>query len=203
MTSGVSTTTGQADTWRDHARGLAQRLLATGDIRDPRWAAAIGEIPRHLLVPVSYRQDSVGAWTAEEHSVGDLDAATLARVYSTDTLVSAVRGSEAVSSSTKPDLMVRMLQALEIQDGMRVLEIGTGTGYNAALLCHRLRDQDVFSVDVEPELVATARQRLAAIGLRPALAARDGQTGWPDHAPYDRIIAPCAVPAIPWSWAEQ
>ncbi|MGQ0480413.1 MAG: methyltransferase domain-containing protein [Pseudonocardia sp.] len=199
----MSTTTGQADAWRGHARHLAEQLVAIGDIHDPRWAAAIAETPRHLLVPISYRQDPDGAWAADEHNAGDVASAALARVYSTDTLVSAVRGGEAVSSSTKPDLMVRMLEALQIQDGMRVLEIGTGTGYNAALLCHRLRDQQVFSVDVEPELVATARERLAAIGLRPRLAARDGQTGWPEHAPYDRIIATCSLPAIPWSWAEQ
>jgi protein-L-isoaspartate(D-aspartate) O-methyltransferase len=203
MTRGVSTTTGQAEAWREHACRLAEGLVASGDIGDPRWAGAIAEIPRHRLVPVHYRQDPTGAWTAEQHGAGDVDAPALARVYSTDTLVSAVRDGEAVSSSTKPDLMVRMLEALEIGDGMRVLEIGTGTGYNAALLCHRLGEQNVFSVDVEPDLVATARERLAAIGLRPQLAARDGQTGWPGHAPYDRIIATCAVPAIPWAWAEQ
>ncbi len=203
MTRRVSTTTDQADAWRGHARHLAEQLVATGDIHDPRWAAAIAETPRHHLVPISYRQDPAGAWAADEHSSGDDVSAALARVYSTATLVSAVRGGEAVSSSTKPDLMVRMLEALEIQDGMRVLEIGTGTGYNAALLCHRLSDQQVFSVDVEPELVATARERLAAIDLRPRLAARDGQTGCPDHAPYDRIIATCSLPAIPWAWAEQ
>lgn len=109
----------------------------------------------------------------------------------------------AVSSSTKPDLMVRMLETLDVHDGHRVLEIGTGTGYNAALLAHRLGDERVFSVDVGSDLVAAARRRLAAIGRRPQLAARDGIEGWPEHALYDRIIATCSAPRVPWPWAQQ
>jgi protein-L-isoaspartate O-methyltransferase len=112
-------------------------------------------------------------------------------------------GGRAVSSSTKPDLMVRMLETLDVHDGHRVLEIGSGTGYNASLLAHRLGDRNVFSVDVDTDLVAVARRRLADIGCHPQLAARDGITGWPEHAPYDRIIATCSVARIPWAWAQQ
>ncbi len=107
------------------------------------------------------------------------------------------------SSSSAPSLMTRMLEALDIRDGHRVLEIGTGTGYNAALMSHRLGQENVFSVDVDAELVDSARSRLAALGYRPTLAAVDGITGLPEHAPYDRIIATCAVSRVPWSWAEQ
>ncbi|MGH3815480.1 MAG: methyltransferase domain-containing protein [Pseudonocardiaceae bacterium] len=69
------------------------------------------------------------------------------------------------SSSSMPGLMTRMLEALDVCDGHRVLEIGTGTGYNAGLLAHRLGDANVFSVDIEPDLVDLARARLAFIGL--------------------------------------
>ena len=129
-------------------------------------------------------------------------------VYSTSTLVTAVVPNKygslvPVSSSTKPDLMVRMLETLDVHDGQRILEIGTGTGYNAALLAHRLGDDNVFSVDIDPELVTTARQRLARIGRHPHLAVRDGADGWREHAPYDRIISTCAVRRIPWSWHDQ
>ncbi len=96
-----------------------------------------------------------------------------------------------------------MLEMLDIRDGRRVLEIGTGTGYNAALLCHRLGDDRVFSVDIDPELIALARQRLADAGFRPTVVAVDGERGLPEHAPYDRIIATCAVPAVPASWTRQ
>ncbi len=102
-----------------------------------------------------------------------------------------------------PGLMTSMLEALDVHEGHRVLEIGTGTGYNAALLAHRLGDANVFSVDVEPDLVDIARTRLAQLGYQPTLVAADGAAGLPDHAPFDRIIATCAVPAVPWAWVEQ
>ena len=128
-------------------------------------------------------------------------------MYSPETLVTALEAVGdnrlAISSSTKPDLMVRMLEILDVHDWHRVLEIGTGSGYNAALLAHRLGDNQVFSVDVDDDLVALARNRLATAGYRPTLKAVDGVHGLPEHAPFDRIIATCSVPAVPWEWARQ
>lgn len=92
-----------------------------------------------------------------------------------------------------------MLEALDIQEGQRILEIGTDTGYNAALLGHRLGDDNVFSVDIDPELIDTARRRLADIGRHPHLAAGNGAEGWRGHGEgMPRIIglsprAPCGV----------
>lgn len=108
-----------------------------------------------------------------------------------------------LSSTSKPGLMTRMLEALDVHDGHDVLEIGTGTGYNAALLAHRLGDTHVFSVDVDHDLVESARQRLDAIGYRPILVVADGAQGLHEHAPFDRIIATCSVPAIPQAWLDQ
>lgn len=183
--------------WRDRAARLADLLVERGDLTDPAWRVAVAETPRHVLVPVVLQQDPAsGRW--RESDTG-LDLA-----YSTAPLVTVVDGrGEAVSSSSAPGLMVRMLEALRLQDGMRVLEIGTGTGYNAALLAHRLGDGNVFSVDIDGRLVDTARERLAGIGRRPTVAAVDGAQGLPEHAPYDRVIATCSVPAVPWAWAEQ
>ncbi|MGH3930423.1 MAG: methyltransferase domain-containing protein [Pseudonocardiaceae bacterium] len=87
--------------------------------------------------------------------------------------------------------------------GQRALEIGTGTGYQAGLMCHRLGDRNVFSVDIDANLVALAQQRLASIGYRPTLAALDGELGFAEHQPYDHIIATCSVPAVSRSWGEQ
>ncbi|WP_424188459.1 methyltransferase domain-containing protein [Actinokineospora sp. G85] len=84
-----------------------------------------------------------------------------------------------------------------------MLEIGTGTGYNAALLCHRLGADKVVSVDLNPDLVTTARNALAALGHTPVLVVGNGDDGVPDHGPYDRIIATAAVPAIPAAWIDQ
>ncbi|MDQ3404176.1 MAG: methyltransferase domain-containing protein [Actinomycetota bacterium] len=187
--------------WATHARRLADALRDNGDLHSPQWHAAVAAVPRHLLVPRAYRQDNTGGWV-EFDTVGTLD-----QVYSPATLVTALEtvgdNRLPISSSTKPDLMVRMLEILDLHDGHRVLEIGTGTGYNAALLAHRLGDNQVYSVDVGEDLVALARQRLTTAGFRPTLVAVDGVHGLPEHAPFDRIIATCSVPAVPWSWAEQ
>lgn len=183
--------------WRDRAVRLADLLVERGDLADPAWHAAVAEIPRHVLVPVALQQDAVsGRWRETDT---DLDL-----VYSPAPLVTVVDGrGEAASSSSAPGLMVRMLEALRLQDGMRVLEIGTGTGYNAALLAHRLGDGNVFSVDIDGRLVDIARERLAGIGRHPTLVVADGAEGLSEHAPYDRVIATCSVPAVPWAWAEQ
>lgn len=190
-----------APSWSTYARGLADLLRERGDIETPQWHAAVAGVPRHAFVHLVYEQDNTGQWTswaAFSH---------WGRVYSPRTLVTALdsrRGyPEPASSSTNPELMVRMLEMLDIHDGHRVLEIGTGTGYNAALLSQRLGDGLVFSVDIDPDLVAQAGKRLSSAGYRPTLAAVDGQGGFPEHAPYDRIIATCSVPAVPASWAEQ
>ena len=139
---------------------------------------------------------------------GVVTDAGLAGAYRDEALVTALLpdghgGLAAVSSSTQPSLMVGMLDALDLGDHPRVLEIGTGTGYNAALMCHVLGDAAVHSVDVDPVLVDTARARLDSLGHHPLLAVGDGRAGLPSHAPYDRIIATCAFPEVPWAWAEQ
>ncbi|MGH3932428.1 MAG: methyltransferase domain-containing protein [Pseudonocardiaceae bacterium] len=191
--------TGTDTDWAVHAAGLVAALTDSGDLHDPAWAAALAATPRHLLVPTAYHQQADGSWARINTGGQDVGLA-----YSPTTLVTEVDADgRAISSSTKPDLMVRMLETLDVHDGHRVLEIGTGTGYNAALLTHRLGAGNVFSIDVGAELVDTARQRLAVIGCVPHLAARDGIDGWPEHAPYDRIIATCSAPSIPWSWAQQ
>lgn len=109
----------------------------------------------------------------------------------------------STSSSTMPSLMARMLEALDLHDGHRVLEIGTGTGYNAALLCHRLGSANVVSIDVDSDLVAAAEGYLAGLDHHPTLMVGDGSAGVACHAPYDRIIATAAVPDIPLPWVEQ
>ncbi len=198
--------------WPARARRLVDKLVADDDVHDPAWIAAVAAVPRHEFVPTYYRQDTdtrPAVWRPVSPADPDERETWLAQVYSDTTLVTAVaeytdRGVQIpVSSSTKPDLMVRMLEELAVADGHRVLEIGTGTGYNAALLSHRLGEDNVYSVDVDADLVATASRRLAAAGYRPTLAATDGAAGLPEHGPYDRIIVTCSVPAVPTAWVEQ
>lgn len=199
--------------WQPRAHELAAELTAQGALRTPGWRAAFEHVPRHLFVPLIYRRDQRG----DLHAINGHDPAQqeawLAQVYSDDSLVTQlaqVRPGYALrpftvpaSSSTRPSLMARMLEDLDLTDGMRVLEIGTGTGYNAALLAHRLGARHVHSVDIHPGLIATARDRLAGLGYFPRLGTADGVAGWPGHAPYDRLIATCGVPTIPIAWVDQ
>lgn len=189
--------------WATRAADLADELVATGKLTSPVWRAAVEAVPRHVFVPSFYvRRGGMVAIDAT-------DAEWIERVYANAALVTKIDhdgpGGPPVflSSSSTPGLMTRMLEALDIGDGQKVLEIGTGTGYNAALLAHRLGDQRVFSVDIEPDLVDAARIRLADLGYHPTLVVGNGAAGMPDYAPFDRLIATCSVPAIPWPWIEQ
>jgi protein-L-isoaspartate(D-aspartate) O-methyltransferase len=106
-----------------------------------------------------------------------------------------------LSASTQPTMMAIMLDQLDLAAGHRVLEIGTGTGYNAALIAHIVGDQgSVVTIDVVPELTSRARASLAAAGYGGvSVVCGDGAAGVPDHAPYDRII----VTAGAWDLAPQ
>jgi methyltransferase of ATP-grasp peptide maturase system len=110
---------------------------------------------------------------------------------------------EPTCSSTQPSLMAIMLEALAVSDGHRVLEIGTGTGYNVALLAHRLGDQQVTSVDIDAGLIAQAQSNLHHAGYAPSIFAADGEGGHAARAPYDRLIATCSVATIPPTWISQ
>lgn len=175
---------------------LAARLVADGAVTSPGWEAAFAAVPRHVFVPVFYRQSPT-----EQRAVdADSPAEWLEGVYKDELLV--IR-PDARSSSTVPSLMATMLEALGVEDDNQVLEIGAGSGYNAALLSHRLGDQQVTSVDIDPELVADPTARLSSIDCRPTLGIGDGLEGWPAGAPYDQIIATCAPDRVPDRWLEQ
>ncbi|SFQ27951.1 methyltransferase domain-containing protein [Amycolatopsis rubida] len=190
--------------WEVRASALATELdtelAAGGVVLDPAWRDAFAATPRHQFVP----QILDGGTVLGQGDPGWLDA-----VYANESLATQTRISDAsgrpvpTSSSSKPTVMARMLERLAVQPGHRALEIGTGTGYNAALLAHRLGETAVCSIDLDPALVGAAREHLAEIGLHPQLAAGDGAAGWPAGGPFDRIIATCAVTAIPPAWIDQ
>ncbi|MGH4002062.1 MAG: methyltransferase domain-containing protein, partial [Pseudonocardiaceae bacterium] len=197
---------------RTRLRKLAEKLAADGILRTPQWREVFLRTWRHPYVPSYYPELGAPCLICIDPHRRDewLDA-----VYSDQTLITKVEhlphsrtlrpGTYPVftSSSTLPSLVLTMLEALEVTGTCRVLEIGTGSGYNAALLCGRLGSDQVTSVDIDPELVDLAAERLAANGHTPTLAAVDGAAGYPEGAPYDRIIATCSVPAIPSAWLQQ
>jgi len=202
---------------------LAEALAGSGHLRSPRWRAALLAVRRHVFVPRFWRDEEPGAfparWRMIDNATADHDE-WLAAVYSDHSLPIELLGVPArdgrgmhplvTSSTTMPSLVVAMLEALDVDDdataagaGVSVLEIGTATGYNAALLCERLGDHQVTTIEISPELAALARVRLAEHGYHPHVVAGDGADGVPDRAPFDRIIATCGLDHIPPAWLAQ
>ncbi|MFG1806019.1 methyltransferase domain-containing protein [Streptomyces sp. NPDC049040] len=189
---------------------MVRRIVAGGGLSDPAWRAAFAEVPRHLFVPVYHRgaSDEAGG----RYSADDPDQRRRLRwlmgAYADQPIATHVSGGELVSSSSQPSLMALMCEALDVREGQRVLEIGAGTGYNAALLAHRLGGTGaVTTIDLDAAITAAARDHLAAYGTAEALSVTvvtgDGAFGHPAGAPYDRVIATCELPSIPPAWTEQ
>lgn len=190
--------------------GLASEIERGSAVLASRVVEAFLNVPRHPFVPVFYREEG-GVYRARRAT----DSSWLREVYADRVLVTEVDGVQAedagldgrkgvaTSSSTAPSLMADMLDALDVRPGDRVLEIGAGTGYNAALLCHLAGAAHVTTVDRTEQLVATARVRLREVGFEPTVARGDGAEGHPGGAPFDRIIATCSVRRIPQAWLDQ
>jgi len=102
-----------------------------------------------------------------------------------------------------PSMIAIMLEVAELKPGMKVLEIGAGSGYNAALIAEIVGQENVFTVERIPELVAFASRNLEKSGYRVKVVKCDGSLGWKESAPYDRIIVTAAAPKISKHWVEQ
>ncbi|MGV4981865.1 methyltransferase domain-containing protein [Streptomyces sp. NRAIS4] len=185
---------------------LVREIDAAGAwARDPVWRAAFATVPRHLFVPYYYVAGPRGyerRWG--ESPEPEARERWVRGAYTDAPLATRLRDGELVSSSSQPSLMARMLVALDVEDGDRVLEVGAGTGYNAALLAFRLGDDDlVTTIDLEPEITESARRHLDAAGFHPAVVTGDGARGVPERAPFDRIIATCELSTVPRAWLAQ
>ncbi|MGQ4389485.1 methyltransferase domain-containing protein [Streptomyces sp. SAS_270] len=171
---------------------------------DPAWREAFEAVPRHLFVPYYY----VGVRGGFERLWGeDPDCRRRERwlrgAYADAPLATRVRDGELISSSSQPSLMAKMLVELEIDEDHAVLEIGAGTGYNAALLAHRIGDALVTTVDLDSEITESARRHLESAGHRPTVVTGDGARGVPERAPFDRIMATCTMNSVPRPWLAQ
>ncbi|MFB9962127.1 methyltransferase domain-containing protein [Sinosporangium siamense] len=110
-------------------------------------------------------------------------------------------GEVPTSSGSKPSLVVRMLQELDVRPGHRVLDVGVGTGWTTALLSARVGAANVVGVEIDPEVAEAARGRLRRAGFGTPVVTGDG--GWAAGAPYDRVQVTFAVRRVPGAWVEQ
>jgi protein-L-isoaspartate(D-aspartate) O-methyltransferase len=130
----------------------------------------------------------------------------LEQVYS-DRAISAKQNEAGqwISSSSQPTIMAIMLEQLDLQPGHKVLEIGTGPGYNAALMAHIVGETGkVVTVEIDEDLTEAAREHLASAGFdQVQVVCADGGYGYPDAAPFDRIILTVGAPDITPAWWKQ
>ncbi len=192
------------DTDTEHTRVLRERMVTGlvdyGALTDEAWRQAFTAVPRHALVPRFYRTND----RTVIDSANPDDAATwLETVYSNKTLVTQITPTDVTSSGTMPGLIAKMLTAIRINTGDNALQVGTGTGYTAALLCERLGSNKVTTIDIDPDLSNDARTRLDHVGYTPTLVTGNGAHGYAPNAPYDAILATCALRRIPADWLAQ
>ena len=156
-------------------RVMVEEQLARRGIRDERVLEAMRRVPRHEFVPEEKR---VAAYSDQPLAIG---------------------GGQTIS---QPYIVAAMSEALELTSGDRVLEVGTGSGYQAAVLARLARE--VYSIEIHPLHAEASAQRLARMGYGNVhVRGGDGARGWPEQAPFDAIMVTAAAPQIPPLLEEQ
>jgi protein-L-isoaspartate(D-aspartate) O-methyltransferase len=161
--------------WDAERRRMIDDQLRARDITSPRVLDAMRKVPRHLFVPEPYRDRAYGDYPLP------------------------IGFDQTIS---QPYIVAFMTQALGVERGHRVLEIGTGSAYQAAVL-GELTDE-VYTIEIVEPLADRARETLSALGYRHVqVRTGNGYLGWPEHAPFDRIIVTAAPPEVPPALVEQ
>lgn len=181
-----------------------------GSIRSSPVEAALRKVPRHRLLKKFYvykkEYESGSGFEEIDHDPKSPTEEHLRLIYSNRALPIRISNDGLPTSSTsEPGLVAQMLELLELEPGLRVLEIGTGTGYNAALMSELVRNQkNMVTIDIQEDVVADAKELLADAGFgQIPLLARDGFFGAHEWAPYHRIAATVACPDLSPHWVEQ
>jgi protein-L-isoaspartate(D-aspartate) O-methyltransferase len=187
-------------------RQLVDQLIARGALWSRPLIAAFRATPRHLFLDRVYHHQRGTGW--REVPTAAPGEAELRLVYSDRALTTRLSAEEGdrpavpISSSSQPSLMAQMLEDLRLRPGLRLLEVGAGTGYNAALMA-RVAGA-VLSLDVDRRVLAEAQRHLAALpDRRVTLRHGDGRDGYPPGAPFDRILVTAATPDLEPAWLEQ
>ncbi|MGH3885705.1 MAG: methyltransferase domain-containing protein [Pseudonocardiaceae bacterium] len=189
----------------------ADELIDSGDLT-PDWRPSFLVVPREQFIPdvIWHEVDDV---MRPVRWADDPDR-WLALASGADSVVTQVDdgcpvgpgdgGDLPTSSASMPSVVAAMLKHLDIHGDERVCEIGTGTGWNAALLAHRLGAQRVTTIEIDPDIAAHARKALSAAGFGSVTTITgDGSLGYPPGAPYDRVIATVGSKYVPYAWVEQ
>ncbi|GAA4234743.1 methyltransferase domain-containing protein [Actinomadura meridiana] len=186
---------------------MVDRLTAAGWLTSDAVRGALYDVPRHCFVPAL-------AWMGEGDRVSEArdpqawldvaysDEAIITQLDDGDTDV-AIGDGRYTSSLSAPSTVVSLLELLDLEDGHRVLDVGTGTGWTAGLLACIVGSGNVTSVEVDPQIAERASANLAGVRFEPAVVVGDGSKGWAQNAPYDRVHATCAVARVPYAWVEQ
>lgn len=188
---------------------LVDLMIAEGALWSPALIAAFRATPRHLFLDRVWQyQPRQERW--KETITRDPGPAELKLVYADRALITHLGSSKPggketpISSSSQPTLMAQMLEDLQLQPGMRVLEIGAGTGYNAALIAHVVGPDHIISLDVDRNVLSEAWDHLRAFPDRRVIFKHgDGRLGCPEEAPFDRIMATAATPVVEPAWLAQ
>lgn len=191
---------------------LASALMQKGALSSD-WLPAFRRVPRHMFVPDviwpgtagGNRQKSRVIRSEEPHAWWEAvyTDAPITTQWDDGAYTGPGKGKIPSSSNSMPTMVFSMLDALSVGEGRRVLEIGTGTGWNAALLSARVGPENVVTVEVDRATAVDARMRLRDAGFVPVAVVGDGADGYAQKAPYDRLIATCSVGRVPYTWVEQ
>jgi protein-L-isoaspartate(D-aspartate) O-methyltransferase len=167
--------TGGSDNYIIMREIMVSRQIAARGVADPRVLDAMLKVPRHIFVPEKDRS------------------------LSYDDTPLPIGAGQTIS---QPYIVAFMTEALKIKQSDKILEIGTGSGYQAAVLCELAGE--VFSVEIIPELAERAEKTLGELGYKNFhIKTGDGWKGWPEEAPFDAIIVTAAPPEIPPELIEQ
>lgn len=181
---------------------------------DIEWQSLVAEVPRDLFIPdmVWIEDHQIGGYVAISRSdqperwweIVLADEPVVTQVDDGESLPGSV-GCSPSSSCSKPSIVTDMLRALDLHPGHTVLEIGTGTGWNAAILSRLVGAQGhVVSVEIDPDVADMARAALRRSDFPVTVVTADGEGGYPPAAPYDRIMSTAAVCwRVPWAWIAQ
>ncbi|WP_327706187.1 protein-L-isoaspartate(D-aspartate) O-methyltransferase [Streptomyces decoyicus] len=191
--------------------GLGRVLMSSGALSSD-WAPTYAAVPRSAVLPDLMWPFDMTAGRSVAVSKVD-DPATWQEFADSDVPIvtqwddgkhaGTEPGHVPTSSASMPSVVFRMLQDLDLRPGHQALEIGTATTWNALLMAHRAGPGSVTTVEVDRAVATAAMATVERLGIPLRVVHGDGFQGYPEGAPYDRVIATCGLRSLPFAWVEQ